>query len=144
MNHLMSEWVTRLFVGQPRLHRVCQRHEERHWPEVPRVCVQCKEIFQTLSAFNNHKKSHKRIIIISCTVCQKNFRNSSSFKKHFSSHEPERHKLSKKYKTDICNPHCNWWQKHIYSHQTRSRKWINEMYILYFSLYHLSFPFCNK
>ena len=42
-----------------------KRHEERHWPEVSRVCVQCKEIFQTLSAFNNHKKSHKRIIIIS-------------------------------------------------------------------------------
>ena len=85
-----------------------KRHEERHWPEVSRVCVQCKEIFQTLSAFNNHKKSHKRRIIISCTVCQKNFKNSSSFKKHFISHESKRYKLLKKYKPNICNPHCNW------------------------------------
>ena len=32
MTHLITDLMTRLFVGQPRLHRVCQLHEdEEHW-----------------------------------------------------------------------------------------------------------------
>ena len=81
-----------------------KRHEKSHGEETSLMCVQCQKICQTLSALKNHKRSH---IIKSCTVCEKKFKNYSSFKKHFISHESKSNTVPKKYKADVCNPHCN-------------------------------------